>query len=115
MNQHYEPIWTAIIGAVVGPAEPASGSTVTATTPRVDTSTGPGSMWNADPGAVGWKRPAGRGAPPFGISHISKIFPGSRWGRFEEISRTPVLGFTKTLPRGGAGWPLPKPTCWVSG
>ncbi len=61
-----------MIGVVVGPGEPASGSTVTATAPSVDLSTGPDRMWNAVPVASDLNKPAGRGAaPPFGSTHIS--------------------------------------------
>src|SRR5256885_16950529 len=98
-----------------GWAEPEAGSIETATVPTVAGSTGPGEMCIAVPSAVDWNKPAGRGAWPLGMVHISYVCPGGSGGRFEAIRSTPSLGFTRTLPRGGAGWPRPKFTCWVSG
>ena len=97
----------------VGAGEPASGSTVTA---RVTLeSTAPVRMCIAVPCGPDWNRPAGRGEPPFGITHISYVLPAGSAGKFEAISKTPMRGLRKKLPRGGAGWPCPKFTCRVSG
>src|SRR5580698_5955165 len=113
----YKPATGAtIIGVDVGAAEPASGSSVTATAPNVAISTGPDRMYIAVPPLSDWNRPAGRGAaPPFGITHISYVLPACAGGRFEAISRTPSFECTNTLPRGGAGWPFPKLTGSVAG
>src|SRR5947209_5613459 len=100
-----------MIGVVVGACDPASGSTVTATTPNDAISTGPERMWNASPEAPDVNTPAGLGAPPLGISHISKIRPAGNCGRFAAIIRTPLRELTNTFPRG----PFSNPTCLVSG
>src|SRR5512138_139596 len=85
----------------VGAAEPASGSTVTA---RVTLgSTAPVRTCIAVPCGPDWNKPAGRGAPPFGITHISYVLPAGNAGKFEAMSRTPMRGLRKKLPRGGAG------------
>lgn len=67
----HAPAAATMRGCVVGADEPAAGSTVTATAPKEATSTGPESMCKAERASVDWNNPAGRGAPPLGISHIS--------------------------------------------
>src|SRR3954466_2875074 len=87
-RQHYVPTGAAMMGCVVGAGEPATGSTVTATIPSLARSIGPFSIWTARVPSD-WNRPAGRGAPPLGITHISYALPCPAGGRLDAIRSTP--------------------------
>jgi hypothetical protein len=66
------------------------------------------------PSLCDWNSPAGTGLPPFGMVHISYIFPDGAGGRLDAISRTPWVGFKNTRPRGGLGCAVPKFTSFES-
>src|SRR3982751_6009255 len=100
-------------GLVVGAAEPAASSTVTATR-SASGATLPRWRCIAVPSPVDWNSPAGAGLPVLGITHISYVLPAGRGGRLLATSSTPWDRFTNTLPRGGVVLPSPNVVTVVS-